>query len=243
MILVSNSFNGGTSSVDITSANSGEPSGTAFSSVATSLATLKYSTIVRTDGGTLSAAHVSSADNGVSLYKYTGLIATADTLYVRLYIYVTTFPPSGRITLLFFQGSTGQGGMIALESTGQIKVYDKTGTLFNTSSMALSSASWYRLEVKHLQHASAGTLDCHIYSSYEGTTIAETVSGTAMNNHSGVINELHIGSVVYFGVGSTYNFNTDDVAVGTNEWIGPVNLLNAPLSKNKFFNPQAVYRM
>lgn len=70
------------------------------------------------------------------------------TLWVRFYFYITTVPASGEEYVFAARTSGGNNKLyLRLTSTGTLKAYNNSDVLLGTSA-ALSTSTWYRIELK-----------------------------------------------------------------------------------------------
>jgi len=235
-----NNFEGGSDTTTITAGNSGGISGTAFTTVSASLATITYSSTTTRQTDSLLAARYAATSNGASaLVRF--FFTAVDIVYVRAYIKSTTL--SGAIwPLRVLSSSSAQNNYFYINSSGNfvIRSHDVQEDI---STMSFSNDTWYRLEMKVQSGATTnGAITGRIFSSIESNTIAETLSLPACTTSTG---PTDLRNVYYGFTASTNNTNvlyTDDVAATDTDWLGPVDYINI-LNNTKFFNPQAVYRM
>lgn len=240
---MSNTFNGGTDTATITTGNSDDfDSGTAFGGIVITNGTLTYSTNTR-DGIGLAAKSLATAGS-CSAYCLWSVIPGSPypAFYTRMYLNQTVRGTGNNYLQRFLNvAGSATNGWVGIDSTGHVAVFNNTQTNVGTSTMTLSTGTWYRIETYIIADPTAGQIICRIYSTVEGLTPAETLDSGATRNTgtAGDIGRCYFGLQVGTNTTEVY---FDDVAVVNDTWIGPVDQLNI-LNSTKFVNPQAVYRM
>lgn len=139
-------------------------------------------------------------------------------IWIRAY-----FRVNGAVTAntLFMEARHAAGGgehigELQLNTSRQIRLRDES-TLTATSTTALTTNTWYRLEW-HLAPGSPGTQELRIYDGPHSTTILETVNGTCSNSQNKVIAQILIGAS---SAGSNTDVRYDDVDYSDTTWLGP----------------------
>ncbi len=149
--------------------------------------------------------------------------ATADSngpFYARAYVYITT-TNSNEVSVLELRDSAStRRAYLTLSATNTVKLYDEDGQVGSASS-ALSTATWYRLEIKFDTTASAGShivdarIDGSSFASASNRSISTGVSKLAVGNNVGNVGSMTTGQTVI-----------DDVAINSgsgatqNTWPG-----------------------
>jgi hypothetical protein len=243
MVALYNSFNGGTDTATITTANSDDgDSGTTLDTVTITNATLTYTTNTRSGTG-LAARAVATAGSASGYGIWSSITgAPYPALYTRMYINQVV-RGTGSIYITRFLNTAGNAtkGWLGLNSSGNVILTDSAFVVQTTSSTALTVNTWYRLETYLFASTTVGQIICRIYSTVEGLTPVETVdTGASINTNT-------VDDVGRAFVGLQLGSNTtellyDDIAIVSDNWIGPVHPMDK-LGREKFVNRQAVYRM
>jgi hypothetical protein len=122
------------------------------------------------------------------------------TLYARAYIYVATMPGGLTSIIRFTNGATNRME-VRLNSNGTLELWNSTAQVGSDSS-ALSTNTWYRIELKVV-----------INGSFVGTDIEAKIDGTAFASGA----SQSIGAIDAFSVGvftsATTTIYFDDLAV------------------------------
>lgn len=153
---------------------------------------------------------------------------TSGTIYWRFYFRATSFPTLDECEIAFVRN--GGGGTRAfdvyIDITGGefIGIKNRVPGTSTTalSAVDLSTATWYRVEVRLLISDTVGEIELRIYAG-DSTTALDTLSLTGQDTLPTNINQFWLGSLA----NSTYDINYDDVALndanGTfqNSWPGP----------------------
>ncbi len=153
---------------------------------------------------------------------------TSGTLFFRFYFYVNTVPNVDESEVVFVRSSTGTRAYdVYIDITGGefVCIKNRVPATPTTAcgSTDIATATWYRVEVRHLLgDGTVGELQLRLFSG-DSTTTLDDVSLTAQDTLPTNIKEFFIGNLL----GVTYSYNYDDVAInddgGTfqNSWPGP----------------------
>jgi hypothetical protein len=125
--------------------------------------TISFSTTTKRSGTYAFRANPTTTAIGhcrITAYDAQGLAQNsainAPTLYERFYFYVATLPASGEEMIARNSDSGGsRKAELRLTSAGNLTFYDTTPTLLGTSSTALVTGQWYRIEMEVGTGASA----------------------------------------------------------------------------------------
>lgn len=132
--------------------------------------------------------------------------------YVRVYINIASLPSGTNCEIIGIWNATAvtRQAHIRLTSGGVLQLYDNTGTQIGSNSSALSTGTWYRIEIE-VEGTNAGTED--LRAKLDGTEFAGTTTATVANF-----------SAVFIGAPSaadTFDIYWDDLAI--NDTAGSVN--------------------
>ncbi len=128
---------------------------------------------------------------------------TSAQLYFRFYLNAATLPSSGNKVLMFTIWDGGVGNRLRLGDDGKLYLYDWNDvTLLGTSTTALSTGTWYRIEVSHVISVGNFTMTVRINGTEEINVTAADVTGG--------VGAFILGIV---GNANTADLYFDDVAV------------------------------
>jgi hypothetical protein len=219
MTIRHNSFEGGTSGTTVSAANSGGVSGNAWNIVVVNSGTLTYDTTTRSGISALSLKYGTISNANDSNIRWTGL--NADTLYIRFYYMTTSFVNVYTYISDYYTAAGARNALLFIDNSGQMFAYD-TNTTNQGLITTLAINTWYRIEIKLIRNASAGSLSVRIYTSVESWgTPALSYATSSINTGTTATDQILIftNSSGSSGTASVY---LDDIAVATNDWIGPV---------------------
>ncbi|MFJ9740832.1 hypothetical protein [Streptomyces sp. NPDC101166] len=242
MAKLSNTFEGGSTGVGITTGNSGGTSGDAWSLVNLDSNTVEYDT-ARAAHGTVSARIATGATAGMPYLSWTSGIS-GTTLYARAYLYLTANPGSNLNAVRLMSGSTIVA-TVRINSTGKVGLLYASGSLTATSTASVPLNAWFRLELKAVASTTAGSVECRCYlGSPDATSATETLQGTGLNTGTNTaMDRVRVGLLTST---TSYSINVDDVAWGDTDWIGPATAggSSTPLTlASSTWTAQALQRM
>lgn len=163
-------------------------------------------------GAGVYALRVNPTTSAVGNYRFASMsaagVATTSmnvaTLYQRFYFYITTAPSADREEILVILDTGGsQKAAICLNSSRQLEFYNNADSLIATGTTALSTSTWYRLEVK----TSTGSGSTAYEVKIDGTSELSGTANTLTNNH---------GSI---RLGKGTNRNSRSIDVYYDDWI------------------------
>lgn len=164
----------------------------------TSTGTLSISTAIKRSGA---ASLRSNPTLGTGYITHRFRANSTVRTFVRFYLYIATSPVINTYILQHGDG-TGFGYKLRLNTDNTLAIYDESDTIVGSASSALSTATWYRIEVDY-NDASAGN---------EGSAYIDGsafVSGGTFSDNGG-------GGVINLGVItalSTADLYFDDIAI------------------------------
>jgi hypothetical protein len=151
---------------------------------------------------------------------------SSGTAYTRFYFRTDT-PTPGSDTVI--AGTASSGGTsawtITLLTTGALRLTNSPTAGTADTTTTLSADTWYRIEVRHLIHNSAGELELRLFTGDE-TSALETESFTGVDTSPGAgtgISEWSFGKAT--AVAGTHSY--DDIAINDDSgafqtsWCGP----------------------
>jgi hypothetical protein len=212
---LANKFDGGTDAAAVTSGNSGGESGTAFTSV-TGAPIFDHA---QANSGGLSMAVIDPTTNNYGLWS--GFGSLTSSVYFRLCLYLTAYP-AGSVANILQPINSSAARVCTLQITttnGFVRTTNAAPSVVRTGAVAVPLNSWFRLEFRVLPSLTVGELEYRLYSTAEGTTIAETFNDTG---------QVLLASLdgTRLGISTTapntpFSVRYDDVAISTTGWIGP----------------------
>jgi hypothetical protein len=215
-VQLGNGAEGGTNTTVVTSGNSGSTSGNAFDTVTGSPT---FST-TQAMGGTLAYSFITAGAATWSLNWTTALGGSFATISGRVYIYCTSFTVAPLIAR-GRDGSANQVFRIVTDTSGHIVLRVGTGnTLVGTTTAAMSTNTWYRVEWT-INVGTSSQVDVWFYAG-DGTSAADHITSATANTGTGNIAELNYG--IFTSTASVPQFYLDDLAVSNGAAPGPARI-------------------
>lgn len=220
MTQVSNSFEGGTNGVTVSTANSGGASGNAFD--ATTVTTPGAGNSRTFDNAqkahdTLSLKIVSGGTTSEANYVgwTTAIGGTMTEMYGRFYLRLSA-APSGTVRVLRV-GDAATNASLIINTTPAIRWLDSANSSVG-GTFTLSTGTWYRVEWRVKQSATVGEVEANIYL-LDSTTVSGTISSTGANTGASAIDGTRQGLAI--ATTNTVTYWLDDMVSGATTWPGP----------------------
>lgn len=215
---LTNTAEGGTSGITVTTANSGGASGDAWDAVVIAGAsTLTYSD-VQSVHGDLAYAVNGGGSGGATIQWTTSLGASPTELYGRLYLYLPGNPASNLI-LIQCSGNAGNAWRIVVTTAGLVSLRNASNAEVAASTTAVSTGQWVRLEWHVvITSGTTGDLTARLFNSTEALISTETVTASGITMQSEFTTLRH-GD---FGGATTAAFYLDSITVNDVAFAGPV---------------------
>lgn len=227
MTTLLNGFEEGVNGVSISTTNSSNANDNAFDTAGiTGGGILRFSGLYQAHGA-LSAVCSTGASTGTATFGWTTSLGTQTTIFGRAYIAMDPGASTSDAVIRFQSGATFGGG-IQITAAGHIAIQNAASAITQTSATTLSVGGiWARVEWQLVcGGAGVGSLVVKIYNypsaggAYDNPTPSETLTdNTSAFGVAGSINEVLFGWNVSHA--NQPNLYFDDVAVGTNAFIGP----------------------
>ena len=214
----SNSAEGGTAGVSVTTANSGGASGNAFTVLSKgSGASLVYATAAAAHGTLGYSLHGSSGT--ATLMGWNGYSATS--MAIRFYYNPGPTLPSKVMRLADIRNSTATAARVELSASNQLFIQNTAGTTLTTFPHALQANTWYRTELTISISGSAAAINAACYPADSTTPVDPAYSTTTGNTGTANITQVAIGSAASATWTGTSYF--DDLAAqpGSTAFVGP----------------------
>lgn len=127
------------------------------------------STTVRT-GGFAGRTNPAAA---TGFFRYHAFAANQSSIgYQRVYLRIATLPAANTTVMRFLDIANATCAQIRLTATGTLVLLDAAGTAVGSASAALSTGTWYRVELKCDASTSPGSVDARI----DGVSFASGVN-------------------------------------------------------------------
>jgi hypothetical protein len=224
---LSNSFEGGTDGVNLTTGNTGGASGDAAFSITDPNSIQKFTTAQSAHGGVCMTI-AQTATPASTRWDWQGLgIGSVTDVWFRTYLRI------GTVAQIIFIGIRDSAGTLVNEarinSSGIVQIGVGSAGTINTSlngTVAVSANTWYRFECRCNADTIDGAFEWKLWSSMDSTG-----TPTDSNSLGGLNNGASIGQVRWGQVtNTTANLQSwhDDVAVSAVTWLGPAGVATAP---------------
>ena len=223
MTTLLNNFEGGTSAATISTSNTAGSGNASFDAVTIqSTGTAVFGTTAA--HGTLGAAITNAAGNAAWVQWESSLTSTGigGTLYLREALRVASLPAS---EVAIMRGMTAGGGAqrwrICVTTAGKVTVRTQgsTNAVVGTSSMSLSTGTWYRIEAAMAApNSTTCTAEVRIYVG-DATSPAETIGPLTGLDFAGPVYQVRFGHCA--AASSVTALLVDDVGVSDVAWLGP----------------------
>lgn len=211
---LSNTFEGGTNGVTVSTANSGGASGDAFDLVTTD-DDFTYTSATKMHG-TLGAGSLGDA-NALAGPTWHSSLGTPINLYGRFYMFRSATPSEQQRVVRWFNSFGGtEGGRISWHTDGKVYSFDSTLAVPPSSSFTLTANQWIRFEFNIFCDGSAGIIEVKCYVG-DSTTEIGTYTRTGLNTLN-QIGDIRFGNQVAAIPGA---WTIDDVALSGTGYLGP----------------------
>ncbi len=219
MAVRSNSFEGGSDGVAITSGNSGGLSGDAFTSVFGS--TPLFTNVQKRQ----TMAYRLVDPTGATGVRWTGIAGGTNDMWARAYLYLTAYPTTNPLMFIYGQTAANTGaGALSVELGGHLRARNTGGGVAGAApegSVLISLNQWVRCEMR-LRPGSAATtgqIEWRLFNTADSTTADETQNSPV--DCGADIDGFRYGLGGGSGPTSPFTVYLDDVYLSTIGWIGP----------------------
>jgi hypothetical protein len=160
---------------------------------------------------------------------------TSGTLFVRLYLYITSLP-TGTNTAIWRVLNSGAAvsTSLHLNMAGTLAIRNDITTTVDTTSTTLSTGTWYRIELRLLLSDTVGQIEGRLYLG-DSASVTETWGIGNFTDGNGTNEDTLSTNVLQhrFGllVSTTANIYIDDIAINTDggslqtTWPGPGSIM------------------
>ena len=222
---LSNGAEGGTNGTTITTGNSGGTSGDPLTNIIIgSGAALVFSNASHAHGSL--SYGLTGASGTASAFGWLGLSDTS--IAARFYFNMGSATPGVQIRIMDIRSAGASAAKIVLGASGKLSVQDSTGTNVYNFGTALSTSTWYRIELAITVSASSAIIKSDYYAMDSTSPVETGYSTTTGNTASATITTVNFGSAASTTwTGTSYY---DDLAVvnGTTTYVGPYQTPTVP---------------
>lgn len=219
---LTNTAEGGTSGITVTTANSGGDSGDAWDIAAidgTSTLTFSSAQMAHGDLG-YEFVPAGAAGNGVTLGWSTSLGASTSEHYARLYLRLSA-NPSSNLVLVHTRGDAGQAYRIVVTTAGVLSLRNASNVEVAASTTAVTTGAWIRIEWHAvITSGTTGDLTVRLFNTTESLLSTETVEATGLTMQT-ELNNIRVGDFVGWSFSATA-FYLDSIEVNDIAFPGPV---------------------
>jgi Fibronectin type III domain len=214
----SNTAEGGTAGVSVTTGNSGGASGNAFTVVSRgSGATLIYSAAAAAHGAW--GYSIKGSSGTATFVGWNGYSATS--MAIRFYYNPGPTLPSKVMRLADIRNSTATASRVELSASNQLFIQNAAGTTVTTFPHALQANTWYRIELTISISSSAAAINAAYYPADSTTPVDPAYSTITGNTGTANITQVSIGSAANATWTGTSYFDDLAAQAGSTAFIGP----------------------
>lgn len=210
MARFTNNAEGGSNTTTVTTGNTGGTSGDAFSAVSVGANSVFQFSTTQAAHGTLSYRYANQTATLEANYVEWSAAAAAASYYGRFYMYLPA-TPTGTTQLLSFRQSSGglSGPVVTLNTSRQLQIRTNAQSTVSTSTTALSTGQWYRIEwLGTASGAASMDITLKIFSA-DSATALETLGPTTAAAAGAITTWQTIRLGQGTGTGSAYPTTTD----------------------------------
>lgn len=236
-IILTNTAEGGSDGLGVTTGNSGGVSGSAFTGVTPGSGVWSFST-AHAARGSLSYECVQTASTSAQVQW--GLSALTEH-YGRIYFYFSAYATSEQPVVKGFASGFANAWRIGINGAGHLVVRDAAGTAQHTGTPVINVGVWYRLEWHVISSATVGQIEARLYTGDLLTLFDSWQSGTNLNL-AAETSTLQFGPSLPLATPAPANWY-DELGVGSASggWLGiaPGTPINQPPTANAGPNASA----
>lgn len=197
MAAKANTFEGGSDTTVITTANSGGASGDAFDAVTSNTANYAKFSTTQAFQGTKSGKFNGDVTEGLTCHADYWQPSTTTEVWARFYVYLTANDPVGTRLLESRTAADGVTGGLTLQSGGLLQLRDSAGAITaKVTTNAVPLNSWCRVEyrVKADGGTSSGEVEVWLYTDPNATSPAAGDNQLATGRVTGAnVDRIRVG--------------------------------------------------
>lgn len=219
--LAANTLEGGTNGTAVSAANSGGASGTAFNAVSVGTAATAAYDSTRAAHGVRSLKVATGASAVDAEVQWQAAVGTQATLYARTYVWITAAPGANhRLSTMITPGLGALCSALYLNTNRTLTLIDSGGGSVLTTTTAVPTGAWSRIEWLVQGSTTAGHLELRLYTTADSGTATESLSSASNLNTGGSL------GFISFGTGWDAKANVgplwlDDIAISATGFPGP----------------------
>ena len=217
---LTNTLEGGTNGVEITSATSGGGSGDAFSTTTEAVEGSPFFNSTQKRDTLSMRFNYASAPAGTLFAGWSGLGSLTTAVYIRTYLYIPSALPDNNFYPIGIRtAANASSAIIRILSTGIVHGRDAGNSQISAGTVAAATGQWIRLEARVVSSTTAGELEWRLFNNADSTTADDTANATGAV--LGVdTDRVNFGCNVTAPV-QPFTVYFDDMAVSTAGWLGP----------------------
>lgn len=228
-VYLTNSFEGGTNGTTVTQGsggNTGGNSGNYFDLINIGAASTLAFSNTEAAHGTLSCKLTQPASAVSTTFAWTASLTSSSipTVYFRTYLWYPSLPSAGVRVISCLNGATFLGA-VQLGTTGKLTAINAagsaiifTGNGIASTTNALNTGAWSRVEGFFTGSATVGQISVSIYNTPDSTTATETEATAANLNTAAAVTNLRFGDP---GAAPNFAIYFDDVGGSDTGYVGP----------------------
>lgn len=230
-MLLTNSFEGITpSGTAITTGNSGGASGSAFDAVQLGTGAAVTSDSAHAHRGALSCHVTTGGTAAQDNVLWSTSAGTLTQSWFRLYLYFTANPAATtQVYSAFNVGGGTECAALSVNTSGTLRFDNSTGSPIITTTTAIATGQWVRIEGFITGSATVGQLELKLFNTPDSLTPDETHTSTAAQNTAGPLAFYNFGTV---GAAANVSYWLDDLGLSSTGYPGPA------VTPGSYFNRQ-----
>ena len=215
-----NTFEGGTNSTTLTpllGGNTGGTSGNFFDAVTIGAGATDAFDSTHAAHGTLSNK-IATVGSAAVYNTWSASFLPAPQVWMRMYLYFTANPTN--LHRVF--SATSNGGVAAslvVTTSGTLRWTDSAGSTIFTTTTAIPTNAWFRVEGFVTGNATTGQVSLSLYTSPDSSVPVETQTSAASQSTAGIITDVRYG--VSAAVASVGPYWMDDIGISDSGALGP----------------------
>lgn len=220
---LTNTLEGGTNGVEITSANSGGGSGDAFSTTTEGVEGSPFFNSTQKRDALSMRINYASAPAATLFAQFGGLGSITTAVYFRAYLFLPATPGNNNFYPFGVRTSAdASSAILRILSTGSggfIQGRDASNSNLGDGAVAVALNQWVRIEFRVVSSTTVGEFEWRLYNTADSSSITDSLSSTGAVLGANT-DRINIGCNVTAPV-QPFTVYYDDLAVSTTGWIGP----------------------
>lgn len=218
---LANTLEGGTDGVEITSANSASGSGDAFDDTTGSVEGSPYFSSAQARDTLSMRFNYTSAPGGTLFAQWSGLGSLTGNVYFRLYMYIPSLVDNNLYPLGVRTSANASSAILRILSSGLIQGRDAGNSGISEGTVAVATGQWVRIEMRVISSTTVGELEWRLYNTADAAAGSYDDTANATAAVLGANTDIANFGLNVTAPASPYTVYFDDLAVSTDDWIGP----------------------